>query len=272
MNRSMLAASLLLALAVPAIAQDSAQPKATVPVNPAAEGAAETPAAPPSAFPDEKDRTSYAIGLNLGKAMRSQNVDVNPELVVEGLRAGLAGGDTKMGDEELKATLQEFQQKMMTRQKAEFEEKAKAAAAKSQKFLQENKAKEGVVTLPSGLQYQVLEEGTGATPTRRGHRHRPVRGQDGRRQGVRQLLRARQAGDLPGQRRHPGLDRGAAAHEGGRQVPPVRPARAGLRRARRRRRHRPQRGADLRRRAALDRRQERKPSRSREDEVARGPP
>ena len=113
---------------------------------------------------NQKDKVSYGIGMNIGKSLKKDAVDVDIDLLVKGLKDSLSGGQTLMSDEEYRATLTAFQKEMMEKQA----EAAKALAEKNKKegemFLAENGKKEGVVTLPSGLQYKVMKSGTGKTP------------------------------------------------------------------------------------------------------------
>ena len=144
----------------------AAAPKTQTP--PAAKKPVATPAAKapaPLALTTPKDKASYAIGMNIGKGMHKQSVDVDPAILMRGLRDGLAGGKTLMTDEEAQAALVALQTEMKKKQ----EEVAKAQGEVNEKqgaaFLAENKTKEGVVTLPSGLQYKILQAGTGPKPT-----------------------------------------------------------------------------------------------------------
>jgi FKBP-type peptidyl-prolyl cis-trans isomerase FklB len=110
------------------------------------------------------DRVSYGIGLNLGRQLASQGLDVNVDLLARGLRDAASGGETLLSDEELQAAMQEMQQKMQQEQQAKFAVMAEENQKAGQAYLDANKAKEGVVTLPSGLQYRVITEGGGAQP------------------------------------------------------------------------------------------------------------
>ena len=123
-----------------------------------------------------KDKTSYAVGLNVGKnlgaQLHQQSVEVDQAILLRGVKDALAGGKTLLTDDEVKAALMQLQTEVRARQqeKMKFEqEKMKAVADLNKKvgadFLEANKAKEGVVTLASGLQYKVLTEGTGPKPT-----------------------------------------------------------------------------------------------------------
>jgi FKBP-type peptidyl-prolyl cis-trans isomerase len=112
----------------------------------------------------QKDKVSYGIGMNIGKSLKKDAVDVDADLLVKGLKDSLSGGTTLLSEEEYRATLTALQKEMMEKQA----EAAKALAEKNKKegeaFLAENGKKEGVVTLPSGLQYKVIKSGTGKTP------------------------------------------------------------------------------------------------------------
>jgi len=126
---------------------------------------------PESAAPTEKrDKVSYSIGVDIGSNMKRQGVDVNPDVLAQGMRDAFAGKPV-MTEEQMKATLQDFQKDMQAKMQAkreQMESKMKADAPKNkeaaEKFLAENKTKEGVKTTASGLQYKVITTGTGPTP------------------------------------------------------------------------------------------------------------
>ncbi len=132
-------------------------PAAKLPEAPAAKSQA-------SAFATQKEKASYALGMSIGDNFHRQGVDIDPEVLLHGLKDALAG-KTLMTEEEARATLAQLQTEMRTKQ----EEMRKEAAEKNKKegdaFLAANKAKQGVVTLPSGLQYKILTPGTGPKPT-----------------------------------------------------------------------------------------------------------
>ncbi len=108
---------------------------------------------------------SYAIGLNIGKSMHKDGVEVDTAILARGVKDALAGGKTLLTDEEAKASLTALTADL--RKKAEEKAQAIGVANKAEgdAFLAENKTKQGVVTLPSGLQYRILKEGTGPKPT-----------------------------------------------------------------------------------------------------------
>ncbi len=105
------------------------------------------------------------VGKGLGTNLRQQAVEVDQSILLRGVKDALAGGKTLLTDDEMKAALAQLQTEVRTRQ----EEKMKLAAETNKKvgaeFLAANKTKDGVVTLPSGLQYKILTEGTGPKPS-----------------------------------------------------------------------------------------------------------
>jgi FKBP-type peptidyl-prolyl cis-trans isomerase FklB len=119
----------------------------------------------PLALTTEKDKQSYAIGLNVGKSLHRDDIDVDPKIVVQGLQDAMAGGAVLLTDDQIKTVMTDLQNQVRQKQ----EEKRQALAESNKKdgaaFLAANATKPGVVTLPSGLQYKVLTAGTGAKPT-----------------------------------------------------------------------------------------------------------
>src|SRR6202522_2343502 len=115
-----------------------------------------------------KQKFSYALGMDIGTkvggSLKQQAVDVDPSLVSQGLKDAMAGSKTRLTQEEAQTVLKEVQAEVGKQR----QEKMAAAAAKNKTegdaFLAANKSKEGVVTLPSGLQYKILTAGTGPKP------------------------------------------------------------------------------------------------------------
>jgi FKBP-type peptidyl-prolyl cis-trans isomerase FklB len=113
---------------------------------------------------DQKDKASYSMGYEAGKNFKQQNIDVNPEALSAGMKDGLAGKEAVLSKEERQKTLEAFQKDATEKQMAAAKDAAAKNAAEGEKFLAENKKKDGVKTTASGLQYKVLKEGTGPTP------------------------------------------------------------------------------------------------------------
>ena len=113
---------------------------------------------------DQKDKASYSIGYDIGETFKKQNVELNPDVLFGGLKDALAGKEASLTKEEREKTLQAFQKEMMEKQIAASKEAAIKNAAEGEKFLAENKKKDGVKTTASGLQYKVLKEGSGPSP------------------------------------------------------------------------------------------------------------
>jgi FKBP-type peptidyl-prolyl cis-trans isomerase len=154
-------------------------PTAKTQTPPAAKKSATTPAAKtpaPLTLTTPKDKASYAIGLNVGKNvskdLREHSVDVDQAILLRGMKDGLAGAKSLLTDEEANAVMMELQKEARLKQeemRKKQEEVAKAQGEVNKKqgaaFLAENNTKDGVVTLPSGLQYKILQPGTGLIPT-----------------------------------------------------------------------------------------------------------
>jgi FKBP-type peptidyl-prolyl cis-trans isomerase len=113
----------------------------------------------------DKDKASYAVGLSVGKSLQKESIDVDPMIVEQGLKDALAGGKTLMTDEEAKAAMTALRVVAQKNQEAKMAQAGDANKQEGDAFLAANKAKDGVVTLPSGLQYKILTAGTGAKPT-----------------------------------------------------------------------------------------------------------
>jgi FKBP-type peptidyl-prolyl cis-trans isomerase FklB len=110
-------------------------------------------------------KTSYAIGLNIGKGMKQNAVDVDPTIVLQGLKDGLTGGKALLSDDEVKAVLTALQAHLRQMADEKANQLGEANKKEGESFLAANKEKEGVVTLPDGLQYKILTPGTGPKPT-----------------------------------------------------------------------------------------------------------
>jgi FKBP-type peptidyl-prolyl cis-trans isomerase FklB len=121
-----------------------------------------------------KDKTSYAMGIDLGKQLRKSSVDIDTSLFLQGLKDGMVAGKGRMSDDEVKQVLsdlgselkkREFEKRHGMTENPEWKMLATDNKLKGAAFLAENAKKEGVVTLPSGLQYKILKAGHGTKPS-----------------------------------------------------------------------------------------------------------
>jgi FKBP-type peptidyl-prolyl cis-trans isomerase FklB len=112
----------------------------------------------------DKDKESYAIGMNVGKSLKGQPLDLDPNIVAEGLKDTLSGAKPALTDDEVKAVLTQLQGEMRAKQEAMMQQVGGANKQEGDAFLAANKGKEGVVALPSGLQYKILTKGSGPKP------------------------------------------------------------------------------------------------------------
>ena len=117
------------------------------------------------ALKTEKDKLSYAMGMDLGGQLKTRSVDIDPALFAQGLKDVLSGSKTVLTDEEAKKVIAALQMKMVAKNIEETKAVGDKNRAEGEAFLAANKAKDGVVTLPSGLQYKVITPGTGPKPT-----------------------------------------------------------------------------------------------------------
>lgn len=125
--------------------------------------------AAPLALKTQKDKFSYALGMKTGQRMaesfNKQSVPFDPSILARGLKDGLAGGKTLLTDEEAQAAIKAVQEEVGKKQQEKMQEAGAANKKEGEAFLVANKGKEGVVTLPSGLQYKIMKEGAGPKPT-----------------------------------------------------------------------------------------------------------
>jgi FKBP-type peptidyl-prolyl cis-trans isomerase FklB len=144
----MLAAAMALVTTTLAVAQDAA-------------GAGQ--AAPE--FKTDKDKFSYALGMNFGENFRKQGLDLDPAVFAKAFAEAFSTGKTSMSEQDMTTVLTAAAQEIRKKQAAVVAEKSEKAQKEGEAFLADNKTKEGVVTLPSGLQYKILKAGTGEKPT-----------------------------------------------------------------------------------------------------------
>lgn len=113
---------------------------------------------------DDKDKVSYSIGLDMGATFKKSKIDVNSAALLAGLNDAISGAKPQLNEEQVKTVMTNFQSQMMEKQTSANKEAATKNTAEGEKFLAENKTKEGVKTTASGLQYKVIKEGSGASP------------------------------------------------------------------------------------------------------------
>ena len=152
----------------PAKPTTAAKPAATGQASTAAKSAtaAKKPAITAAApLTTQKQKGSYAIGLRIGGGLQKDGVDLDAASLSRGIRDGLAGSKPLLTDQEAQAALTMMATAVRAKQQAKLDVIIAANKKVGDAFLAENKAKEGVVTLPSGLQYKILKAGTGPKPT-----------------------------------------------------------------------------------------------------------
>jgi len=148
----------------PAASAPAASTKAQTPAKkPSTTTAAKTAA--PLTLKTQKEKFSYAIGMKMGSNFKKQSVPVDPSIMARGIRDGLAGGKTLLTDDQAQAAIVEMQKDMQAKQQEKMKEASVENKKDGEAFLAANKGKEGIVTLPSGLQYKILTAGTGPKPT-----------------------------------------------------------------------------------------------------------
>lgn len=111
------------------------------------------------------DTISYIIGHDIGSNLKTNDIEINQEIFNLGVKNGVSGNDSLISEEETTKVMTRFQQEMMAKREQKSTQEATFEKAKSKAFLEENKSKPGIVETASGLQYQVITEGTGDNPT-----------------------------------------------------------------------------------------------------------
>jgi len=150
----------------------SASSQAATPAKPQSATAAKKPttAAKPAtglALTTQKQKASYALGMKIGSDLKRQGVapSVDAAITARALKDALAGSKLLLTEDQEKAALTQLQTEVRANQEAKAKEASGPARKAGEAFLAENKSKEGVVTLPSGMQYKILTAGTGPKPT-----------------------------------------------------------------------------------------------------------
>ncbi len=117
-----------------------------------------------SALKSERDKVSYGIGMDIGKNLKNQSIDIDTDILSRGIKDAFSGGSLLMTEDEFQKTMTNFRQGMMEKQKKQMSALGEKNRVEGAAFLSENKKKEGIVSLPSGLQYKVVSQGKGDSP------------------------------------------------------------------------------------------------------------
>lgn len=112
----------------------------------------------------QKDKISYIIGRDAGGNLKAQSIDIDPDIFMKGFKEAYSGGKSSLSDDETSKAMTAFKEDMMKKHTEELKKLTEKNKKEGEAFFAENKKKEGVVTLPSGLQYKVIKEGNGQTP------------------------------------------------------------------------------------------------------------
>jgi FKBP-type peptidyl-prolyl cis-trans isomerase FklB len=113
----------------------------------------------------EKEKLSYSMGFATGTQMKRQSIEVDSEVFTKGMMDVISGGQPLMTEQQIQETLMNFQKELQMKQAVKVKEQGEKNKKEGEVFLADNMKKEGVKTLPSGLQYKVITEGKGKKPT-----------------------------------------------------------------------------------------------------------
>jgi len=115
-------------------------------------------------FENETVRVNYSLGHQIGGDFKRQGVEMDAEAVVQGIRDALEGAESQMTPAEMNTTLTELKRKVVANQRQRNVERELDYLKEGKEFLEQNASKQGVVTTDSGLQYKVIEQGSGKSP------------------------------------------------------------------------------------------------------------
>jgi FKBP-type peptidyl-prolyl cis-trans isomerase FklB len=113
---------------------------------------------------DQKDKVNYGVGVNIGYNLKNFPVALDLDLLIRGMKDSLSGAKLLMTEEEIREVMTAVQKDVAAKHEARMKELGEKNKNEGEAFLAENKKKEGVVSLPSGLQYKIVRAGTGKTP------------------------------------------------------------------------------------------------------------
>ena len=127
-------------------------------------GAARLGAQEAPTLKDQRDKLSYSLGMEIGQGLKRQSSDLNPDLLLRGIKDAFSGEKALMTDSEISETVNAFQKELMAKQHELAMQLGEKNKTEGEAFLAQNKKKEAVVSLPSGLQYKVIKAGSGKKP------------------------------------------------------------------------------------------------------------
>lgn len=113
----------------------------------------------------QKEMMSYGVGVNIAKSFKKDDIEFDMELLIKGMKDGLSGEKLLMPEKDLRKVMNAFQGELRQKSMMHHQIAAEENRKKGEAFLQENKTKDGVVTLPSGVQYKIINAGNGQRPT-----------------------------------------------------------------------------------------------------------
>jgi FKBP-type peptidyl-prolyl cis-trans isomerase FklB len=117
-----------------------------------------------TALKTARDKTSYALGVEMGNNLKRQEIDLDVALLSQGISDVLSGGTPLLAEAEVREIMMAFQKDLMAKQQEAQKAVSAKAKAEGDAFLAANARKDGVISLPSGLQYRVITQGTGPSP------------------------------------------------------------------------------------------------------------
>ncbi len=141
------------------------KPHTTTATKPKTAATAATKKAAPVTLTTEQQKLSYAIGMSIAHSLKNQPMEIDPSIVAQGLKDTLSGAKPLLTDQEAQASLTKGREVAMKKMEEQRQAAGQKAKSEGEAFLAANKTKPGVVTLPSGLQYKIITEGTGPKPT-----------------------------------------------------------------------------------------------------------
>ncbi len=112
----------------------------------------------------QKDKVSYCIGWDIGNSFKKQSLEINPDILLKGINDVLSGNNPQMTEKEMGQTMMNFQKEMMVKRTEAQKNVGEKNKKEGEEFLAKNKNNQGVISLPSGLQYRVIKEGNGKIP------------------------------------------------------------------------------------------------------------